>query len=339
MGEWLTNGAISGVQFMWPQLLWLLAIVPLGILTYLFVRRHEHASFASIGAGALICVGLSSLLLATARPKMPVTLPIPAEQLMVVLDISGSMSANDVKPTRFEVAKQTLAQLIDHQPKDMRVGLVTAAATATLIQPPTTDRDSIIQSLNTVSLQSGSALGSGILIGLAELIPSAGINVQALLNDSIGQGTPGAAPSWQPDPNVVRTPGSNRSVAMVLISDGDANVGPDLLQMAELAAQLGVRIYTVGIGTTEGAVVSAQGISQRVRLDQAVLSEVAAITIGTYSGGATSHEIEQIFAAVQKSISFEQRQTIEITAFLLLIGLLSLLAGMGSTFMRQGRIL
>lgn len=338
MRDWF-DGLPFGLRFVWPELLWLLMIVPISILIYQWARRHERSSIRSVIAGLLVCLGLISVVLAIARPKMQVTLPMPAEQLMVVLDISGSMGADDVKPTRFEVAKQTLQRLIENQPKDMRVGIVTAAATATLIQPPTSDREVLIRALETVTVQSGSALGSGVLIGLAELIPSAGIDVQALLNDSIGAQDPGAIPSWRPDPNVVRTPGSNRSVAMVLISDGDANMGPNLLEMAELAAQLGVRIYTIGIGTTQGAVVSAEGISQRVRLDEAALSEVAAITIGTYYAGATSNDIERIFAAVQKSISFEQRQTVEISAVLLLIGLLLMLSGMGLTFLRLGRIL
>ena len=338
MPDWFNLPSL-GVQFVWPTLLWLLLIIPISILIYQWARRHERSSMLSICAGLLVCVGLTSIVLAIARPKMQVTLPTPAEQLMVVLDISGSMSADDVKPTRFEVAKQTLQQLIANQPKDMRVGIVTAAATATLIQPPTTDRQALNNALNTITLQSGSALGSGVLIGLAELVPAAGIDVQALLNDSIGTTGPDAPPSWRPDPNVVRTPGSNRSVAMVLISDGDANMGPNLLQMAELAAQLGVRIYTIGIGTTQGAVVSAEGISQRVRLDEAALSEVASMTIGTYYAGATSNDIERIFSAVQKSIAFEQRQTVEMSAVLLLLGLVLMLSGMSLTFLRHGRIL
>lgn len=327
------------LDFIWPDLLWLLLIVPISTLVYALVRRHTGMTLLSAITGGLIGFGLAIVLLAIARPQLQINLPTRADRLMVVLDISGSMRADDVKPDRFSVAKDTVKQLIAQQPPAMQVGLVTTAATATLIQPPTTERDALLEALDTINLQTGSALGSGILIGLSELLPSAGINVQALMNDSLRGNGAEAGPSWEPDPALTRAPGSNRSVAMVLISDGESNMGPKIMQMAELAAKYGVRVNTIGIGTPEGAVVKAQGIAQRVRLEPSTLADIAQTTLGTYYEGASREDLTQIFDAVQASIAFDRRQTLEVSALVLLVGLVLVVSGMGVRLARQGRLL
>lgn len=339
MHEWIESLSLPGIEFVWPSLLWLLAIVPLAIMVYQMARRYEQSTLGSVLAGVMVVIGLAVMLAAIARPKVQINLPSRADQLMVVLDISGSMSADDVSPTRLDAARAKLKEMIEAQAGSTRVGLVTAAATATLIQPPTAERDALGQALDTITIQTGSALGSGLLIGLSELLPSAGIDVQALMNDSMQQNRLEAQPSWRPDPNVIKPPGSNRSQAMVLISDGGSNMGPDVMQMAELASQFGVRIHTIGIGTNEGAVVKAEGVSQRVRLESGVLAEIADLTLGTYYEGASDSDLLKIFEAIEASVTFDRRQTMEVSALLLLAGVLLLLAGMGTKLWRQGRIL
>lgn len=339
MPEWIHALPVPSLEFVWPSLLWLLLIVPLAVAVYHLVRWRKKSSVGSIVAGFLVALGLTMVLAAVSRPKVQINLPTRADQIMVVLDISGSMSAGDVTPSRLEAAKSILREIIANQPSATRVGLVTAAATATLIQPPTTERDALDGALQTITLQTGSALGSGLLIGLSELLPSAGIDVQALINDSMRRNEPQSGPSWRPDPNVVRPPGSSRSVAMVLISDGESNMGPDVLQMAQLASELGVRIFTIGIGTSEGAVVKAEGVSQRVRLESGVLAEIANTTLGTYYEGASTTDLQQIFQAIDASITFDRRQTLEVSALAMLLGLLLLSIGMGTKLVRQGRIL
>jgi len=339
MLDWLTSLSWPALAFVWPSMLWLLLIVPLAVVVYQMVRRLDRSSLSSIVAGVCIVVGLAAMLTAIARPKLQINLPTRADQLMVVLDISGSMSADDVSPTRLEAAKAQLKQMIAAQPSGTRVGLVSTAATATLIQPPTSEPDELSQALDSITIQTGSALGSGILIGLSELLPSAGIDVQALMNDSLQQDSLDPQPSWQPDPNVVKAPGSNRSQAMILISDGGSNMGPDVVQMADLASQFGVRIHTIGIGTNEGAVVAAEGVSQRVRLESGVLSDIADLTLGTYYEGASDADLQQIFEALDVSVTFDRRQMLEVSALLLLLGTLLLVAGMGTKLWRQGRIM
>lgn len=329
----------AGVGFVWPDLLWLLILVPLGILLYRTARWSRSTSVADILSATLIITGLLALLMAIARPEVTLSLPTRAERLMVVLDISGSMRADDVKPSRFELAKSTIRQLLEQQPESLNIGLVTTAATATLIQAPTKDRDALSQALNDASLQTGSALGSGILIGLAELLPNAEIDVQSILNDSLRGEQGAASDEWQLAPEKVMTPGSNRSVAMVLISDGESNMGPQAIAMAELAAQLGIRVHTIGIGTTRGAVVRAEGISQRVRLDDALLTDVSGLTIGQFYEADNDQDWLAIYEAIDASIQFDRRQPMEASAIFLGAGLLFILLGMGARLVRHGRLL
>ena len=327
------------IGFIWPKLLWLLLIVPVSVLIYLRARRRAPTTAITTLTGTLVTVGLFALLAAIARPQLELSLPMRVDRLMIVMDISGSMRADDVKPSRFDAAKQSVLEMIDQQPAALRVGLVTVAATATLVQAPTTDRDALLTTLNEISLQTGSALGSGVLIGLAELLPSAGIDVQAILNASLNPENQARGPAWTPNPVLIRPPGSNQTVAMLLLSDGESNMGPNVLQMAELAAQFGVRIYTVGVGTRQGAVVRAEGIAQRVRLDQTLLAQIAQTTVGTYHEGASRDELRAIYDAIQTSVQFERKQAMEVSAPLVLFGLLLVLIGMGLSFARQARIL
>lgn len=329
----------AGLVFFWPIFLWLLILIPMGMVAYRLMRRRRAFEFWGFSSGILVIVGLVLLISAIARPQIQISTPSRADRLMIVLDISGSMRADDVAPSRFDAAKITINELLDQQPANLRVGLVTTAATATLVQTPTTDREALKAAIDGISLQTGSALGSGLLIGLSELLPSAGIDVQQIMNASVNRNDTTGVPDWQPDPDKSVRPGSNRSVAMILISDGESNVGPKAAAMAELAAQFGVRIHTVGIGTNQGAVVKAEGISQRVRLDESLLTEIAQTTIGQSHLGATADDWRAIYEAIDASIQFDNRQPVEVSAPLTGLGLLLVLIGMVIRLFVQGRIL
>lgn len=329
----------AGLVFIWPIFLWLLILIPMGMVAYRLMRRRRAFEFWGFSSGILVIVGLVLLISAIARPQIQISTPSRADRLMIVLDISGSMRADDVAPSRFDAAKITINELLDQQPANLRVGLVTTAATATLVQTPTTDREALKAAIDGISLQTGSALGSGLLIGLSELLPSAGIDVQQIMNASVNRNDTTGIPDWQPDPEKSVRPGSNRSVAMILISDGESNVGPKAAAMAELAAQFGVRIHTVGIGTNQGAVVKAEGISQRVRLDESLLTEIAQTTIGQSHLGATADDWRAIYEAIDASIQFDNRQPVEVSAPLTGLGLLLVLIGMVIRLFVQGRIL
>jgi Ca-activated chloride channel family protein len=337
--RWPTWFQSENIFFIWPNLLWLLLIVPAGLIFYHFQRRHQSFDKWNVASGALVIIGFSALLIAIARPQVQVSLPARADRLMIVLDISGSMRADDAKPSRINAAKAIISKLLDNQPPGLQVGLVTTAATASLVQPLTTNRNALREALDSTSLQTGSALGSGLLIGLSELLPAAGIDAQTIMNESTLRSGSQPAKPWQPDPEKIMPPGSNRSVALVLISDGESNMGPDALMMAELASQFGVRVHTIGLGTEQGAVVKAEGISQRVRLQPALLSEISATTIGHFYQGTSEQDWQNIYQSIDTRIQFDRRQPIEFSALFLGGGMLLILIGMAIRLARQGRIL
>ena len=371
------------LSFLWPMLLWLVAIVPVAALAMLLLRfsrsraqsrypgmipetlaRRGLGAFAARYAPGLIALlGLSVLLLAVARPRAMLLMPTAVESVILAIDTSGSMRASDIKPSRIEAAQAAARSFIDGMPAKLRAGVVTISGTAAVAQSPTTERDDLYRAIDGLQLQRGSAIGSGILVSLAELLPGSGIDVQKILNEASGDGPrPGAsgaplrgpgsrdntpsgsgpgtrAPASEPaKPAAPVEPGSNRSAAIILLTDGQGNTGPDTLKMAELAAQHGVRIFTVGVGTPEGITLNAQGMSMRVRLDEESLKRIADVTLGEYFRATDATDLRSIYKQLSSRLTLERRQLTEVTAVFALAGcVLVVLAAMAS-LVRSGRI-
>jgi Ca-activated chloride channel family protein len=251
---------------------------------------------------------------------------------MLAIDTSGSMRATDVQPSRIEAAQAAVRTFIAEQPSQVKVGIVTVASTAAVAQAPTVSRDELYQAIETLPLQTGSALGSGILIALAQLLPGSGIEVEKILTEvdrppPKDTGKPLGA-EGKGSNQVKLEPGSNKALAIVLISDGQSNMGPDVLKMAQLAADHGVRVYTVGVGTPEGVVLKAQGVSMRVKLDETALKKIAEITLADYYRATNASDLKKVYAALATTIRLEKHQSTEVTALFLALGaLLILLAG------------
>jgi Ca-activated chloride channel family protein len=351
MAAWLPWTA--DVTFQWPVMLWLLAVVPLSALAFAWLarRRREAARYAHLeSAGApraegffaafgraappvLMLLALAALLFALARPQASLVLPARARTVMLAIDVSGSMRAGDVKPDRIGAARAAAKAFIEAQPADAKVGLVSVAATASVAQSPTAKRAELFEAIDRLQLQLGTALGSGIVISLATLLPEAGIDVQRHINGTSSRwGLGAAAPKPAP-------PGSNPNAAIVLVSDGQSNTGPDPLKMAQLAADHGVRIYTVGVGTPEGAILSAKGMSMRVRLDETVLKRIAEITHGDYFAAGSATQLEAVYRGLSARLSVERKRPVEVSG--LLAGLGALLATLAAfvSLVRHGRIL
>jgi Ca-activated chloride channel family protein len=140
-------------------------------------------------------------------------------------------------------------------------------------------------------------------------------------------------------PAVALEPGSNASTALVLFTDGQSNTGPDLIKMARVAADRGVRVYTMGVGTPEGVVLKAEGFQARVKLDEAPLKQVAEITRGEYFRVARSQDVQRIYQSISSRIVMQEHQQTEITALVLGVGMLWLVLGAGWGVMRRGRVL
>lgn len=314
--------AFRSIEFQWPALLWLLAALP--VLAWLYARRRAGAARGAAlePAGpaasrlrrrlpaALMFAALAILLLAVARPQAKLVLPSSARTIVVAIDISGSMRATDVQPTRLKAAQEAAKAFVANQPVWARVGVVAVAGTAAVAQAPTSSRKDVEQAIDRLQAQRGSALGTGIVIALATLLPDAGIDVQAAIEGRI------------PPPAGIEPPiGAPRADgAIVLFSDGANNVGPDLEQAAALAAEHGVPVYAVGIGTTDGAVVRAEGWAMRVRLEEAPLEKLAELTGGRYFRSGDAARRQRIFDTLGARLTLGRARTTELSAPLAALG-------------------
>ena len=356
---------LHSLRLMWPFMVWSLLLLPLLVVVYVALDRRARRWGARMGGGkgvglpvqggwsgwrrhapAVWClVGAAVLLLALTRPRAVLLLPTRTEAVMLVMDSSGSMRADDVKPSRLHAAQVMAREFVTQQPPTVKLGIVSAAATASVIQGPTHDRDALLQAIERLNLQPGSAMGAGLLIGLSTLLPASGLDVNKLLNPEAATptATPPAPlyqrPSASATPAVTLEPGSNASAALVMFTDGQSNTGPDLLKMARVAADRGVRVYTIGLGTPEGVVLKAEGFQARVKLDEAPLKQVAEITRGEYFRVAHTQDVQRIYQSISSRIVMREHQQTEITALVISLGMVWLVLGAGWGLMRRGRVL
>lgn len=343
------------MRFQWPELLWLLLLVPVLVGAYLYaLRRKKKASirFASlmlvrdaIGPGqairrhlppALILVAMVAAIIAMARPSATLTLPSEYMTLILAIDVSRSMQAADVAPNRITAAQQAVRAFIEELPRNVRMGIVSFAGTAQVVQTPTESREDLLNAVNRFQLQRATATGSGLLVSLAQLLPDAGIDLEAAVFDSsFSRWSVGAAALDKPRKKDEKTakkeftpvpPGSYASGAIILLSDGRRTTGPDPLEAAKLAADRGVRVYTVGFGTKEGGLIGGEDWSFYVRLDEETLKTVAAITGAEYFYAGTADDLKKVYQNLQSKIGLEKRDTEVGAIFSALTALLVVLA-------------
>ena len=292
----------------------------------------------------VLCLGLLLLCTALARPQTVLMTPLREATVMLVIDTSGSMRAKDLKPSRIEAAQQAAQQFIQDKPSRLRVGLVTVAGTAALAQAPTEERDALLKALNYLPLQYGSALGTGLLVSLEALLPGADIDAQKIINDASEMGGKktsdmGKSLDDKAKPATEASTSRGKNMAIVLMSDGQSNMGPELLKMAELAAKHEVKVYTVGIGTTEGDVVHIQGRSMRVKLEDEALQKVSALTQGEYFKADSTEGLKNVYDKLGYKLRFEKRAMTEISAQVALLGMLLILISLVRNFARMGKII
>ena len=324
------------MSFQWPNLLWGLLAVPVLIGLYLWLlgrRKRSTVRLASIsvarealgrGPGwrrhvppALMLGAVAVLLFAAARPLAVVKLPLTERTIMLAMDVSGSMRATDVKPNRIIASQEAAKTFVNALPRDVKVGIVSFAGTAAVVQAPTTSREDIIAAIDRFQLQRGTATGSGIVLSLATLFPDDEIEIaqitgQRLMPKPLGDTKP--KKEFKPV-----EPGSYGSAAIIMLTDGQRTTGPDPLDAAKMAAQRGVRVYTVGVGTTSGETIGFEGWSMRVRLDEETLKSVAVMTQAEYFYAGTAQDLIKVYESLSSKLVVERKET-EITA---LFGLLA----------------
>ncbi len=323
------------MTFMWPQFLWLLAVVPVLVLVYVWLLRRKkklvlrYASVAivkqAMGSGlgwrrhlppALFLLAITGLLIAAARPLAVITLPSNQKTIVLVVDVSLSMAATDVKPNRMVAAQAAARAFLQELPKNVIVAIVTFAGSVQVVQPATLNRNDLMAAIDRFQLQRGTAIGSGIVVALAELFPDEGIDLgEMTYGKRLGGVSLDEKPKGAKKEVLPVAPGSYESAAIIMLTDGRRTTGVDTQEAARMAANHGVRVYSVGLGTVEGEVVGFEGMSIYMRLDEPSLKAVALTTKAEYFYAGTAETLKKVYEKLSSRM-IVQKKEIEVSSLL-----------------------
>jgi Ca-activated chloride channel family protein len=343
------------MSFLWPHHLWwtlVLAVLPALYLWMLRRGARQALRLSSITTArlarsrtwrrhvppALIFAALALLLLGAARPVARVTLPWSSSTILLAMDVSLSMRVTDVQPTRMVAAQEAAKSFLQDMPKGIEVGLVTFAGTAQVAQRPTLDRPSLVSAIDRIQMQRGTAIGSAIVVCLAELFPGQGIDLADML---FGPQRKSLNPERQakvaPQSVTPVAPGSYKPAVIILLSDGRRTTGVDTLQAAQMAADRGVRVHVIGLGTPDGHLAAGEGMAFYLQLDEATLREVARMTGGEYHAAASADALLKVYQELGSTVLLQTRET-ELTALLCLLAACLLVAGSGLSLKWYGHM-
>jgi len=341
------------VTFLWPPLLLAVLLVPLGILvaariergrrgrvTALVGQRSEGSAAGAAAkargrrpldrlAPALVVIGMLVLVVALARPQATVALPRLEGTLMLTFDVSGSMAATDGTPSRMDEAKAAAKAIVDRQPPGVVIGVVAFSDAGLAVQAPTNDAAKVEAAINRMAPTRGTSLGGGILASLDAIAKAAA----GTPSDYYSNRSP--APSASPQ---AVAPGSDASTIIVLFSDGENTTRPDPTTASQAAADRGIRIVTIGVGTAAGATLDLEGFKVQSSLDEAALQQIADTTKGAYYPGSDSAAAA---TAVYDELAQQlvvRSEPLEVTALVAALGLLLIVAGGALSLARTGRL-
>jgi Ca-activated chloride channel homolog len=345
------------MDFLWAPLLVLLLLIPLLVIGYVVAQRRKrhgairYSSLSLVRAAApgssrlrrhlpfaLLALGLTSLLLALARPAVIASVPANQATIVLAMDVSGSMCSTDVPPTRLQAAEQAASNFIQQQAATTQIGIVAFSGFAAVVQPPTNDQGSLLDAVHSLLTGRRTAIGSGILSAI-DAIAQVDPNVQA----STGNGNPGVEP-----PPVA--PGAYAPDIIVLLTDGASNAGPEPLDAAQQAADRGIKVYTIGFGTAAGGDFDPQCAAQflgnepgggfgggfgggggfvggggggpggfRRGIDEQTLMQVANLTGGKYYPAESAEQLQSVFSSLPTS-NITKHEVVEITVAFVGIG-------------------
>jgi Ca-activated chloride channel family protein len=347
------------MNFLWPQFLWLLLAAPLLVLLYFWLMQRKkklalrYASLSIVREAmgvrqnirrhippCLFLLALSAMLIAAARPMAIVVLPSNQQTIILAMDVSGSMRAADVQPNRLVAAQEAAKSFLKELPRHVKVGIVAFAGSANVAQLPTTNREDLVTAIDSFQLQRATATGNAIVVSLATLFPDAGIDVSDFGPQSSRQrGVPleqaGKGPQKEFTPVA---PGSYTSAAIIMLTDGQRTTGVDPLDAAKVAADRGVRVYTVGIGTVDGETIGFEGWSMRVRLDEETLKAIANKTEAEYYYAGTATDLTKVYNTLSSRLTVEKKET-EISALFALGAAVLAMLSAGLSLLWFNRIL
>lgn len=324
--------------FQWPGYLWLMLALPLLPAAYVWLLRRRskvalrYSNMAVVHAAmagrawrrhvppVLLMLACALLLFAAARPVAKVPLPWAQSTILLAMDVSLSMRVNDVKPTRLVAAQDAAKAFLQELPRNVEVGLITFAGSSQVAQAATLDRSLLVRAIDGFQMQIGTAVGNAIVQCLAELFPGQGIDLGTMLfgKNPLGRSLDEEA---RPPPMQLApvAPGSYASAAIILLSDGRRTTGVDTLIAAQMAADRGVRVYVIGLGTVNGTAATPEGMPIYLQLDEPTMKEVARMTGGEYHYAGTAEQLRSVYQNLGSQLQVTKRETE-------LSGLLALLA-------------
>jgi Ca-activated chloride channel family protein len=339
------------MSFLWPSALLLLALVPVAALGYVVLERRRRARLAGLGSlgtvvggdgraapggwrgmrrwlpAGLVLAGLGALVVALARPQAVVGVPRQEGIVVLAFDVSGSMAADDMEPTRMEAAKAAASSFVERQPEGVVVGVVAFSDSGLSVQVPTRDRDAILAAIARLDPSRGTSLSQGV-----------GAAVDAIIDAE--QGVRGYYSDRSPPPDPVPMavgPGSHDWSAVVLLTDGEATADRDPLAGANAAAAQGIRIHTVGVGSAAGAVIDVEGFRVHTQLDEPMLRAIADRTGGTYHHASDAGELQAIYDTLDTRLVTDE-ETTEVTSLVAALGLALLTIGGAAALSWLGRL-
>ena len=325
------------MTFIWPAMLLTLLLVPLLVMVYLRLLRRRQARLGALGIveggsvrrirvrrhlpPAFTLGGLTLLFVGLARPEAPISLPHIEGTVILAFDVSNSMLANDLEPTRLEAAKAAARAFVDDQPAVIRIGVVAFGGGGLVVQPPTNEREAILAAMDRLTPQGGTSIGDGIFTSLNALSDKP-LALDAAVLES------GVRPLQLDD---------FPSAVVVLLTDGENTQSPDPLEVAQLAVEAGVRIYPVGVGSVEGTVLALDGFRILTQLNEVTLQEIADATNGVYYHAEDEQALREIYQDIELQMTV-RGETMEITSIFAGGSILLLLTGAGLALFWFGRV-
>ena len=324
------------MSFLWPTSLFFLITVPVLLALYIWSQRRRrryalrYASLSlvkeALGRGpgirrhippALYLFSLAFMLFALARPVTVVKVPSQEGTVILATDVSMSMRATDIKPDRITAAKEAAKAFVLRQGENVKIGVVSFASDASLVQPPTTDHDLVIAAIDRLRLQRATAIGRAILTSLDAIVEDQGAGGETDL--------PSAVLSQPRDPNAAQKPAktavpgaAKASASIILLTDGQNNQFPPPLAILDQAISRGIRVYTVGVGTPSGAVLNLEGRSIRTSLDETTLKQIAEDTDAQYFLATNEADLRKVYENLTTEFVLRTQKT-EVTALFTLV--------------------
>jgi Ca-activated chloride channel homolog len=333
------------MTFASPQLLLLLLLVPLGILAARRIEERRRARAAALlGAateapprgrrirsvlpGAMLVAGFVVLAIAVARPHANVALPRPEGTVMLTFDVSGSMAATDLPPTRLDTARTIASTIVQRQPPGVVIGLVAFSDAGIAVHAPTSDQADILAAIQRLVPARGTSVGQGLLSAL-DAIEKAREDTPADVYSNRSEAPAETLPPVDP--------ASDASTVIVLLSDGENNERPDPIAMAQEAADRGIRIVTIGIGSAAGADLDLDGFKVHTQLDEATLTRIAQMTGGSYHAADDPDGVEAIYRDLEPKLVV-RTEPLEVTSLFAALGLALLVVGGALSLAWSGRL-